>query len=76
MAVDRRASNALYYAKTKDRIILKESELRPSTVLELIDCLSSLDLHGLDKRVDRLRQLYVTLVGEDAAKGQDVTIAR
>lgn len=43
--MNRRVANADYYRRTRDRIILRESELRPSTILEIIDCLGSLGLH-------------------------------
>lgn len=44
--MDKREANARYYAAHNDRIILRESELRPSTVLELIECLGELiDAH-------------------------------
>ena len=62
---DRRQSNADYYDRTRDRIILRESELRPSTVLELIDCLSEVELHPADRRVERLQALYRDLTGSD-----------
>lgn len=65
--MDRRASNARYYADNRDRIILRESELRPSTIRELIDCLSDQEPHGGDKRIARLEQLYVDLSGESPA---------
>lgn len=63
--MDRRASNARYYAAHSDRIILRESELRPSTILELIDTLADLDLHPADKRIERLEQLYFDLMGTE-----------
>ena len=52
----------------RDRIILREGELRPSTILELIDCLSELELHPADKRAERLRILYRDLTGVDLPK--------
>lgn len=61
--MDRKRSNAQYYARTRDRLILRESELRPSTILELIDCLGSLDLHPADRRIERLVALYRDLTG-------------
>lgn len=61
----KRQSNADYYARTRDRIILRESELRPSTILELLDCLRDLDRHPADRRVERLTQLYVDLTGNE-----------
>ena len=63
--MDRRAANADYYRRTRDRIILRESELRPSTILEIIDCLGSLDLHPADHRIERLVALYRALTGND-----------
>ena len=42
--MDRKKGNAEYYARTRDRIILRENELRPSTILEIIDCLEELEL--------------------------------
>jgi hypothetical protein len=55
---DRRASNSGYYERTRDRLILRESELRPTTILELIDCLRDLPPHPADKRIARLEDLY------------------
>jgi hypothetical protein len=63
---NRRQSNAEYYERTRDRIILRESELRPSTILELLDCLGDLDPHPADRRIGRLRQLYLDLTGHEA----------
>ena len=65
MMMNRRAANADYYRRTRDRIILRESELRPSTILEIIDCLGSLDLHPIDHRIERLVALYRDLTGND-----------
>lgn len=68
---DRRRSNADYYRRTRDRIILRKSELRPSTILEIIDCLDCLgciDLHPADHRVERLAALYRDLTGNDPAQ--------
>lgn len=62
---DRRKSNAEYYQRTRDRIILREGELRPSTVLELIECLSQLEPHPADRRIERLQNLYRDLTGEE-----------
>jgi hypothetical protein len=62
---DRRASNRDYYERTKDRLILRESELRPTTILELIDCLRDLPAHPADKRIPRLEQLYRDLTGSE-----------
>jgi hypothetical protein len=62
---DRRRSNADYYQRTKDRIILRQDELRPSTILEIIDCLAALDLHPADHRVERLMELYRELTGRE-----------
>jgi hypothetical protein len=61
----KREHNARYYAAHSDRLILRESELRASTVLELLDCLRDLDLHPADKRIGRLEELYRDLTGED-----------
>ncbi|MBN9310336.1 MAG: hypothetical protein J0I99_15850 [Devosia sp.] len=61
--MDKREANARYYAAHRDRIILRESELRPSTILELIDCLEDQELHAHDKRVERLERLFVELTG-------------
>ncbi|MBI4923017.1 MAG: hypothetical protein HY834_14830 [Devosia nanyangense] len=65
----KRDANAAYYQRTRDRLILRESELRPSTILELLDCLGDLDLHPADKRVERLRQLYFDLTGFEPPTG-------
>jgi hypothetical protein len=62
---DRRESNRAYYARTSARLILRESELRPSTILELIDCLRDLPLHPADKRIARLEELYRDLTGNE-----------
>jgi hypothetical protein len=62
---DRRRSNADYYQRTKDRIILRRDELRPSTILEIIDCLGALDLHPADHRTERLAELYRELTGHE-----------
>ena len=61
---DRRKANSDYYERTRDRIILRESELRPSTIVELIDCLRDLPLHQADRRIIRLEELYRDLTGE------------
>lgn len=61
--MNKREANAHYYAAHRDRIILRESELRPSTILELIDCLADRDPH--DKRIERLERLFVDLTGTD-----------
>lgn len=61
--MNKREANARYYAAHRDRIILRESELRPSTILELIDCLEDQDPHPHDKRVERLGCLFVVLTG-------------
>jgi hypothetical protein len=63
--MDRRRGNAEYYARTRDRIILRENELRPSTIIEIIECLESVELHPADKRVARLEALYRDLTGDD-----------
>lgn len=68
--MDRKRGNAEYYARTRDRIVLRESELRPSTILEIIECLETLELHPSDKRVSRLEALYVDLTGERLRRGQ------
>ena len=62
---DRRKANSDYYERTRDRIILRESELRPSTVLELIDCLRDLPHHHADRRIARLEDLYRDLTGDN-----------
>ncbi len=59
--MNKREANARYYAAHRDRIILRESELRPSTILELIDCLEDQEAHPHDKRVERLARLFVEL---------------
>ena len=61
--MDRRRSNAAYYRRTRDRIILREAELRPSTILELMYCLSDVELHPTDKRIERLEGLYREFTG-------------
>lgn len=58
-------SNARYYAKTRHRIILRESELQPSTIEEIVDNLLELPLHASDKRVSRLQALYCELTGKE-----------
>jgi hypothetical protein len=63
--MDRKRGNAEYYARTRDRIILRENELRPSTIIEIIECLESVELHPADKRVARLEALYRDLTGGD-----------
>lgn len=63
--MDRKASNAAYYARTRERFILRAGELRPSTIVELIDCLSELELHPADTRIERLAGLYRDLTGLD-----------
>ena len=67
--MDRKKENAEYYARTRDRIILRENELRPSTIIEIIECLEELELHPADKRVERLEALYRDLTGEPRKKG-------
>ena len=67
--MDRKKENAEYYARTRDRIILRENELRPSTIIEIIECLEELELHPTDKRVERLEALYRDLNGEPRKKG-------
>ena len=64
----KREWNAEYYRRNRDRIILREGELQPSTIIELIACLESLDLHPADRRVARLKVLYRSLTGELAPK--------
>ncbi len=66
--MDRRKSNAEYYARNRDRLILRESELRPSTILEILDCLESLELHPVDGRIKRLEALYLDITGMDRPK--------
>lgn len=51
------------FADHRDRIILRESELRPSTILELIDCLGDQEPHPHNKRIERLERLFVELAG-------------
>lgn len=65
MVTQRRDANRRYYERTRDRIILRESELRPSTIVELIDCLREQELDPADHRIDRLIQLYHDLTGQD-----------
>lgn len=65
---DRRKANAAYYARTRDRVIMHESELRPSTILDLIECLSDLDFHPADKHIGRLKALYQALTGGTVAR--------
>jgi hypothetical protein len=65
MRRDRRDTNAEYYRRHRERIILREDELRPSTILEIVDCLSALDLHPADHRVERLVALYRDLTGNE-----------
>lgn len=66
--MNKRASNAKYYAAHRNRLIFREEELRPSTILELIDCLRELDLHPADRRIERLSHLYFDLTGAEAAR--------
>lgn len=61
--MNKREANARYHAAHRDRIILRESELRPSAILELIDCLGDQEPHLLDKRIERLERLFVELTG-------------
>ena len=61
--MNKREANARYYATHRDRIILRESELRPSTILELINCLEEQDPHPHDKRLERLERLFIELTG-------------
>jgi len=61
----RRESNAQYYARTRDRIVLRESELRPSTIIELLDCLRDGEPDPADRRIERLEQLYRDLTGNE-----------
>ncbi len=61
--IDRKASNAKYCEDTKDRIILRESELRPSAIRELVECLEDGEPHPADKRIRRLRRLFEDLTG-------------
>lgn len=44
-------------------LILRERELRPSAILELIDCLGDQEPHPRDKRIERLERLFVQLTG-------------
>jgi len=64
-AMDRKKSNAEYYARTRHRLILREGELRPSTILKLIDRLGELDLHPAGHRIVWLTALYRDLTGTD-----------
>lgn len=52
--MNKREANARNYAAHRDRIILRESELRPSPILELIDCLGDQEPHPHDRRLERL----------------------
>lgn len=60
--INKREANARYYAAHRDRIILRESELRPSTILELIE---EQEPHPHDKRLERLERLFVELTGSE-----------
>ena len=63
--MNKREANARYYAAHRDRIILRESELRPSTILELIDCLEDQETYPHDKRLERLERLFIELTGTE-----------
>lgn len=63
--MNKREANARYYAAHRDRIILRESELRPSTILELIDCLEDQETHPHDRRLERLERLFIELTGTE-----------
>lgn len=67
--MNKREANARYYAAHRDRIILRESELRPSTIL---DCLGDQELRLHDKRLERLERLFVELTGIEPRKFTDV----
>jgi len=56
--------------ETRDRIILRASELRPSTILELFDCLSELALHPAGRRIERLEALYREVPGKELRQGR------
>ena len=71
--MDKAESNRRYYEAHRDRLIFRESELRPSTILELIDCLSAQNLHPGDKRIGRLRALYDDLTGDGYSQKQEPT---
>ena len=66
--MNKREANARYYAEHSDRIILRESELRPSTILELIDCLGDQKTHPHDRRLERLERLFIELTGTDSTE--------
>ena len=66
--MNKRESNAKYYSAHRHRLILREEELRPSTILELIDCLEELELHPADRRIERLTRLYRDLTGEETPR--------
>lgn len=66
-----REANARYYAAHRDPIILRESELRPSTILELIDCLGDQVPHPHDRRIERLERLFVELTGTEPRQFAD-----
>ena len=63
--MNQREANARYYATHSDRIILRESELRPSTILELMDGLRDQETHPHDRRLERLERLFIDLTGTD-----------
>lgn len=44
---------------------MPDQTLRPSTIVELEDCLSDLQLHPADRRIERLVQVYRDLTGEE-----------
>jgi hypothetical protein len=52
--MNKREANARYYAAHRDRIILRDRELGPSTILELVDCLGDQELRPHDRRIERL----------------------
>ena len=62
---DRREAKRQCCERTRDRLILREDELRPATILELIDCLRDLPLHSADKRMARLEQVYRDFTGRE-----------
>jgi hypothetical protein len=52
--MNKREANARYNAAHRDRIILRDRELGPSTILELVDCLGDQELRPHDRRIERL----------------------
>lgn len=62
-------SNREYYERTRDRIIIRESELRPSAIVELVESLADAGVHKGDKRIQRLCDLYLAIMGEELPTG-------